>query len=48
MSIDGWTLTTEYCTCTINVIVSCTAGQTLYSTSLYSQSGYASMSIQLL
>ena len=48
VSIDGWTLPNEYCTCTINVIVFCTAGQTLYTSSLYSQAGYASMSVQLL
>jgi hypothetical protein len=48
VSVDGWTLNTENCSCTINAIVYCVVGDTLYTRTLYTQGAYSSMSIHLL
>lgn len=48
ITIDGWSLPNEYCTCTISAIANCTAGQTLHTQALYTQGGYCSMTIHFI
>lgn len=48
VSVDGYTLTTEYASVTINVIVFCNINDLLYAAALRTQGNYSAMSIMLL